>query len=98
MKARIYQPTKTAMQSGRAKTHRWLLESLPQSRKTRDPLMGWTSSDDMNRQWRLSFETRDEAVAYAERRGIAYEVEEPHERRIQPKSYAANFRWNRPPG
>jgi len=96
MKARIYRPTKTAMQSGRAKTRRWILESIPEQPKLRDPLMGWTGSADMNRQWRLAFDSRDEAVAYAERKGIDYHIEEPHERRIRPKSYAANFRWQRP--
>ncbi len=96
MKARIYQPTKTAMQSGRAKTHRWRLESVPEHAKLRDPLMGWTGSTDMNRQWYLTFPTKEAAIAYAERRGISYVIEEPHQRKVRPKSYAANFRWDRP--
>ena len=64
--ARIYRPAKTAMQSGKAKTRDWLLEFEPASARTVDPLMGWTSSDDMNGQVRLSFETSDEAIAYAD--------------------------------
>jgi len=97
MTARIYCPAKTAMQSGRARTRRWLLEFEPQHAKTSDPLMGWTSSSDMKAdELRLWFATREEAVAYAERHGIAYRVEEHNTRRIVPKSYADNFRWQRP--
>jgi hypothetical protein len=57
--------------------------------------MGWTSSDDTRRQLRLTFETREEAVAYAEREGIAYLVEEPAARKVQSKAYADNFRFDR---
>lgn len=96
MTARIYQPTKTAMQSGRAKTRAWVLEFERARARTVDPLMGWTSSDDMLAdQVRLSFDSRAEAVAYAERHGLAYEVVEPLARQVRPKSYAANFRWDR---
>ena len=70
MLARIYRPAKTAMQSGKAKTNDWRLEFEPASARTIDPLMGWTSSTDMNGQVRLAFETSEEAVAYAERHGI----------------------------
>ncbi len=97
MTARIYCPAKTAMQSGRAKTHRWVLEFEAQHAKTADPLMGWTGSSDMAAdQLRLYFASREEAVAYAERHGIAHRVEEHHTRRVVPKSYAANFRWQPP--
>ena len=96
MKARIYQPAKTAMQSGRANSRKWVLESVPEQGKLRDPLMGWTGSADMDRQWRLRFDSKDAAVAYAERRGIDFVVEAPHPRATRPKSYAANFRWDRP--
>ncbi len=97
MTARIYKPAKTAMQSGRAKTHLWLLEYEPASPKVVDPLMGWTGSSDMKAdQLRLKFETREAAIDYAERHGIDYRVEDQHERRIKPKSYADNFRWQRP--
>ena len=96
MKARIYQPAKTAMQSGRGRTHHWILECEPTAGKSPDPLMGWASSSDMNRQWRLRFDSREAAEAYAEKRGISYTVEEPSPRRFRPKSYAANFKWDRP--
>jgi hypothetical protein len=95
MQARIFKPGKTAMQSGRAGTQKWVLEFAPSSRREIDPLMGWTSSDDTRRQLRLNFDTREEAVAYAEREGIAYIVEEPRARKVQPKAYADNFRFDR---
>jgi hypothetical protein len=96
MQARIFKPAKTAMQSGRAGAQqKWVLEFAPSSRKEADPLMGWTSSDDTRRQLRLTFETREEAVAYAEREGIAYLVEEPAARKVQSKAYADNFRFDR---
>ena len=95
MRARIYQPPKTAMQSGRAGTDAWILEFEPNAPRRLDPLMGWIGSTDTLAQVRLSFATREEAVSYAEQQGIAYEVELPHERRVKPKAYAENFAYNR---
>jgi hypothetical protein len=95
MQVRIFQPPKTAMQSGWAGTHRWVLEFAPEDRRTAEPLMGWTSSADTRAQLRLTFETKEEAVAFAEKHGLAYVVEPPHERQIKPKSYADNFRYDR---
>ncbi len=96
MQVRIYQPPKTAMQSGRAKTKRWLLEFEPETPRRVEPLMGWTSSDDTKGQLRLWFPTKEEAVAYAKAQGYMYTVEEPRQRKLRPKSYAANFATNRP--
>jgi len=95
MTARIYRPAKTAMQSGCANTKDWLLEFEPEEARTVEPLMGWTSSGDMKQQLRLHFATKDEAVAYCERHGIAYQVSEPKpvERRVM--SYSDNFAFNR---
>jgi ETC complex I subunit-like protein len=95
MRARIYQPPKNAMQSGWAGTQEWLLEFEPSSPQHPDPLMGWIGGGDTRAQVRLSFPTRDEAVAYAERHGIAYDLELPQARRIRPKAYADNFRYGR---
>ena len=95
MTARIYQPARTAMQSGLAMTRKWVLEFEPTAAPAIDPLTGWTSSADTRRQVRLLFDTRVEAVAYAERNGLAYAIEEPQERRTTAKSYSDNFRWNR---
>lgn len=95
MRARIYRPGKTAMQSGRARTRNWLLEYEPESPRTPDPLMGWTSSSDMRQQVQMEFDTSQEAVAYAERNGIPYQLFEPHDVRPRPKSYSDNFRFDR---
>jgi hypothetical protein len=96
MSARIFKPAKTAMQSGQARTKEWVLEYDPEAPREIDPLMGWTSSADMKSQIRLSFDTRQDAVAYAQRNGIPYRVLEPKPRRPVRKSYADNFRFGRP--
>jgi hypothetical protein len=95
MRVRIYRPSKTAMQSGRAGTEKWVLEFEPAAPRQRDPLMGWTSSRDTRRQVRLTFDTMEAAVAYATRHGCAYEVEPHRERIVKPKSYSDNFRYDR---
>lgn len=92
---RIYRQAKTAMQSGRANTDRWVLQFEPESRREVEPLMGWTSSADTRTQVRLYFDSQDEAVAYARKHGFMYTLETPRERRIQPKAYADNFRVDR---
>ena len=95
MLARIFIPAKTAMQSGKAKTREWVLEFEPASAKVPDPLMGWTVSTDTNGQVRLLFDTREEAVAYAQRHGIAFEVLAPREHRKIIQAYADNFAFGR---
>ncbi len=95
MLARIFRPAKTAMQSGRANTRFWELEFAPSSARRSDPLMGWTQSTDMNGQVRLSFDTREEAVAYARRHGIAFEVLADQEPKMIIKAYADNFAFHR---
>ena len=76
MTARIFRPTRSATQSGAGRTKRWHLVYSPERPRGADPLMGWTSSDDMKSQIRLSFDTKEQAVEYAERNGIAFVVEE----------------------
>jgi hypothetical protein len=93
--ARIYRPAKTAMQSGRALTRDWVLEFEQGSHRRPDPLMGWSSAQDTLNQIKLRFDTLDEAKAYAEKHGHDYAIIEPHERRLKPKSYADNFRYDR---
>ena len=95
MSAKIYRPAKTAMQSGKAKTHRWILEFDQQSPRKIDPMMGYTSSADTQQQVRLNFETRELAEAYAQRKGIEYRVIEPKEATRKQLSYTDNFRFNR---
>jgi predicted DNA-binding transcriptional regulator YafY len=95
MLARIYRPAKTAMQSGKANAKDWTLEFEPESARAPDPLMGWTQSRDMNGQVRLQFDTREEAVAYAQAHGIAFRVMEPKTVKRVLKAYADNFSANR---
>lgn len=95
MAARIYRPAKTAMQSGSARTKAWVLRYAPEAPLTRDPLMGWTSSTDMMREVNLEFPTKEEAIAYATRKGIAFTVIEPKPRAPIRKSYADNFKFGR---
>jgi hypothetical protein len=95
MLARIYRPAKTAMQSGKAKTRDWLLEFEPAAARRNDPLTGWTQSTDMDGQVRLSFESREAAVAYAQAHGIPFQVVEPKEPRRIIKAYADNFATDR---
>jgi len=95
MLARIYRPARTAMQSGKAKTKEWVLEFEPASARVPDPLMGWTSSQDANRQVKLEFATKDEAAAYAQKHGIAFQVFEHHEPKLVLTAYADNFAFNR---
>jgi len=93
--ARIYRPTKSAMQSGRATSKRWVLEFEPERPRTIEPLMGWTSSADMRSQILLEFDTCEEAVAYAENHQIPYQVFEEQATKVRPKSYSDNFRFDR---
>ena len=95
MPARIYKPAKSATQSGLARTKQWLLVFEQDEPREIEPLMGWTSSGDTRQQLRLWFDTKEEAIAYAEREGVAYRVEEPQEVKRRMASYSDNFKFNR---
>lgn len=97
MQARIYQPARTAMSSGTAKTKKWILEYASAEEKTLDPLMGWTGSGDTQAQVRLRFDTKEAALAYAEARGIRAVVTEPHKRKanVRQFGYGENFATHR---
>ena len=95
MSARIYQPAKTAMQSGKAKTGAWILEFDADTPRQVEPLMGYTSSSDMNSQVKLSFKSLEDAESYARKNGIAYSVQKPQAAKRRPMAYADNFSYNR---
>ncbi len=97
MRARIYQPARTAMQSGSAKSQTWVLEFAHASTREVDPLMGWTSSSDTQAQVRLRFDTREAALAYAAEKGIEADVVEPKPRKplIRQRGYGENFATDR---
>lgn len=93
-KARIYQPAKTAMQSGKANTKAWLFEYGADVKNAPEPLMGWSSGGTLQ-QIRLEFDTKEMAIAYATSHNIEFELAEPQKRSIKPKSYSANFAFGR---
>lgn len=95
MGARIYRPARNAMQSGKANTHHWVLEYDTVGSRSLDPLMGWTSSSDTRSQIRMNFDTREEAIAFAQREGIEFTVTEAREPKRIIKAYADNFASNR---
>jgi hypothetical protein len=95
MKARIYKPSRSAMQSGSANTKEWVLVYEAEQPREIEPLMGWTSSADMRQQVELRFERAEDAIAYCERHGIAYEVSRAKPPARRTMSYADNFAFNR---
>ena len=95
MTARIYRPARSAMQSGAGNTKLWLLEYEPEKPREIEPVMGWTSSADMRSQIHLCFDTAEEAVAYAQKRGIAYRVEQPKAPARGTQAYSDNFKFSR---
>jgi hypothetical protein len=94
-RAGIFRPAKTAMQSGRAQTRKWVLEYEPTSPRRPDPLMGWATAQDTLNEVQLRFDTLDEAVAFADKHGLDYTVIAPHDSAEKAKSYADNFRYDR---
>jgi hypothetical protein len=95
MTARIYKPAKTAMQSGQGQTKQWWLDFEPAEARFVEPLMGWTGSTDTRSQLRLEFDTLEAARAFAEKHGIAYEIEAPRPHRLRRQAYADNFSYYR---
>ena len=89
-KAKIYKPSKTAMQSGTKKFNKWILEYITE-RPGVNPLMGWESSTDTLDELALQFPSKDMAIQYAKKNNIDFEVIEPKSRKIIKKSYADNF-------
>ena len=90
MKAKIYKPTKTAMQSGPGKNDKWIIEYITKKPGI-NPLMGWESSTDTLSELKLEFSTKESAIDYAKKNKIIFEVIEPKQRKILKKSYSDNF-------
>ena len=89
-KAKIYIPNKSPMQSGLGKTDKWIIE-FETKNPTKNPLMGWESSTDTLSELKLEFSSKDQAINYAKKMKIDYEIIEPKKRKIVKKSYADNF-------
>lgn len=92
--ARISFPAKNAMQSGKKRSG-WVIDFISEDKRFVEPLMGWTGSAETATQVRLKFESKEAAIAYCEKKGLDYEVEEPNAPTFKPKSYATNFAFNR---
>ncbi len=85
---RIYRPTKTAMQSGLRNTQRWLLDFESGDAQV-------AGSHDTTRQLRMWFDSKDEAIAFAKKKGFEYRVIEPQARPLRPRAYADNFAFKK---
>lgn len=94
-KARIYQPAKNAMQSGKGKTNTWLLEFVPETPYFVEGLMGWSGMDDTQRQISMFFPSKDAAIAYAKKKNMEFEVILPNKSKQRRKAYADNFTYNK---
>ena len=95
MTARIYRPAPNAMQSGKGKSKQWVLVHELEAPRAIDPLMGYTTSTDTRQQFRLTFDSQEEAEAYAQKNGIAYSVQPSHVPTPKRTSYPDNFRADR---
>ncbi|MCE2951377.1 MAG: NADH dehydrogenase ubiquinone Fe-S protein 4 [Alphaproteobacteria bacterium] len=93
---RIYQPAKSAMQSGRGKASFWVIEFLNLASIGEDPLMGWQKTTAPFKTKKITFSDRASALAYAQKNGLSYRLEEPHRETITPKQYGHHFRANKP--
>jgi hypothetical protein len=90
LKAKIYQPVKTAMQSGKARTKFWILE-FTKSNSNKDFVMGWISSSNTGEQIKLKFETQEQAIAYANENNILFDLTTHKKNKLIIKAYADNF-------
>jgi NADH dehydrogenase (ubiquinone) Fe-S protein 4 len=93
-KVLIFKPSRTAMQAGKSQTKQWALK-FNTAPKWENPLMGWTSSNDAVQGIIMNFNTKEEAMRYAEDQGLTYEVKDPFEAIITPKSYSSNFTYSK---
>ncbi len=92
MKARIYRPAKSAMQSGKARSKKWLVELVEEKNiRHLNPLMKWVSVDNALSELHFEFVNKEDAIDFAKKRGFEFVVEEPELVRLQKKSYAENF-------
>jgi hypothetical protein len=95
MPARIYKPSRNAMQSGKGKSQDWVLEFEQSVKREADPLMGWTSAGETGTQVKLTFATCEDAETYAKAKGLAYTVQPEAPVRLIKKSYSDNFKFGR---
>ena len=92
MRAKIYKPSKSAMQSGRSKNKTWKLTLEDGSHFSKDPLIGYYGGSNTSSQVNLFFKTKDDAIDYAIKKNLNYDVLETSQRKVISKSYADNFK------
>ena len=92
-KVRIYKPSRSSMTSGLRKTQKWMLEYAPVSKRSPEPLMGWSQADDTLNQVKLSFSTKEAAIAHAEAQGWEYNVAVDKTRIVKPRNFMDNFKY-----
>lgn len=92
---RIYQPSKTAMQSGRAKTKKWRVEFETLDPLIAEPLMGWVKASDMSQELQLYFPSLEAALDFVTLRGLSYKICSPCPQVTRAKNYAFNFTCSR---
>ena len=95
MTIKIYKPSKSSMQSGHRNTKKWLAEYISDTEQVKDTLMGWNSSLDTKSQIKVFFNTKEQAIEWAQKNNYQYFIEEPKVKKIKPKSYSSNFDMNR---
>jgi hypothetical protein len=92
MKVKIFSPAKSAMQSGKRNTKKWLVEPIEETNlRSINPLTGWVSADSTLSQFRFEFVSKEEAIKFAQSRDFKFEVIEPKTASLKQKSYAGNF-------
>lgn len=89
--ALIYKPSKTATQSGLKNTKKWILVYTPQQAQQPDTLIGWVGGGKTINQIRLTFDTRQQAIDYAQGQGLYFRIRFPKDRYLKKKAYADNF-------
>ncbi len=92
---KIYQPTKTAMQSGRGKIKKWIVEYVSNEIPEKDPLMGWNSSNDSKSQIKIYFDNKESAIEWVKKNNYQFEIIENQVRKIKPKNYSDNFSFTK---
>jgi hypothetical protein len=90
--ARIIEVQRRTTQSGRARDGKWTLEFEREQPQRPDPLTGWAGSGDTRTQVRLSFDTKEEALAYAQRKGFTVHLVPAAPVAMKFQAYADNFR------
>ncbi|KAK2845508.1 hypothetical protein Q7C36_010362 [Tachysurus vachellii] len=95
-KVRIFVPTRNTMQAGVQNVKKWKMDFDTRER-WENPLMGWASTADPLSNMTLTFSTKEDAIAFAEKNGWSYDITEKRTPKPRVKSYGANFSWTKGP-